>query len=238
MVKLFQENSMKNKILSSLLACLWLALGAQAQTAHQIMSSVKHRFDDIKDYTVTVTASVNMERMNIPEMKATMYFKQPDKMHVESKNFSMLPKEGMSLNPSEMLLKFDATLLKSEIRNGTLSHDLRLVSKAEKGKQVREYFVTVNGDACVVSHIESFPMPGRKITIDFTHAFFAEQYWLPTTMNLVYSSEQTDDAAPDSHSGKGRNIPRKGTASIRYTDYKINTGLPDTLFEKIPDAQK
>ena len=229
---------MRTALTFLLAACLGLAPAAQAQRAQQIVASVKHRFDDVKDYTVSITASVNLERMKIPEMKATLYFKQPDKIHIESKNFSMLPKEGMGLNPSDMLSKYDATLLKSEMRNSTMCYDLRLVSKAEKGKQVREYFVTVNGDAWVVSHIESFPMPGRKITIDFTHALVDDQYWLPTTISVNYSSEQTDEAAPEPQTGRQRNIPRKGTAFIRYSDYKVNTDLSDDIFDKKKEDKK
>jgi len=229
---------MRKTILFTLAVVLCLSLSAQAQTAQQIITNVKHRFDQVKDYTATITATVNMERMKIPEMKATVYFKQPDKMHIESKNFSMLPKEGLGMNPADMLAKYDATLLKSEKRNGVLFYELRLVTKAEKGKQVREYFVSVNGDAWVVSHIESFPMPGRKITIDFTHALVADQYWLPSTINVNYSSEQTDEPPADPQPGRQRSIPRKGSASVRYSDYKVNTGLSDDIFEKKNEPKK
>jgi hypothetical protein len=231
---------MSKRLCIILAACFCLGSTVHAQTAQQIIANVKQRFDQVKDYTVQITASVNLERMKIPEMKATLYFKQPDKMHIESKNFSMLPKESMGLTPSDMLAKFDATLLKSEKRGGTMFYDLRLVSKTEKGKQVREYFATVNGDAWVVSHIESFPMPGRKITIDFTHSLVADQYWLPLTITVNYSSEQSDDAPQEQpqQPGHGRNMPRKGTASVRYSDYKVNTGLSDEIFEKKKEEKK
>jgi len=223
-----------------LAACFILAPHTHAQTASQIVANVKQKFDQVKDYTVSIAARVDLERMKIPEMKATLYFKQPDKMHVESKNFSMLPKEGMGLNPSDMLLKYDASLLKSERRNGVMFYDLRLVSKTEKGKQVREYFVTVNGDAWVVSHIESFPMPGRKVTIDFTHALVDDQYWLPSTTDVNYSTEQAEDAPSEApqQQGRQRSMPRKGTASVKYTDYKVNTGLSDEIFEKKKEQKK
>jgi hypothetical protein len=225
---------------SFIIAVLLLAslVTAQAQTAQQVVARVKQRFDDVKDYTVSVTATVNMEKMKIPQMKATVYFKQPDKMHVESKNFAMLPKEGMGLNPSDMVTKFDATLLKSEKKTGVMFYELRLVSKVEKGKQTREYFITVNGDAWVVTHIESFPMPGRKITVDFTHALIADQYWLPITMAVNYTSEQSDENTADPQPGRQRSMPRAGTASVRYTDYKVNTGLSDDIFEKKKDEKK
>jgi hypothetical protein len=226
---------MKKYFLKTTALLLFSVCLLQAQTAEQIVKNVKQKFDQVKDYTVSITASVDMEKMKIPDMKATLYFKQPDKLHVESKNFSMLPREGMGLQPADMLSKFDASLIKTEKRDGVTFYDLRLVSKAEKGKQVREYFVTVNGDIWVVSHLESFPMPGRKIAIDFTHTLVADQYWLPSSMSVKYSSEQTDDSQqepPSPGPGRGRSMPRKGSAVVHYADYHVNTGLSDDVFEK------
>ncbi|HLP16591.1 MAG TPA: hypothetical protein VK470_10060 [Bacteroidota bacterium] len=232
----------KFSLILILLSCFLVSASSHAQTASQIVRNVKQRFDQVKDYTVSITASVNMERMKIPEMKATLYFKQPDKFHVESKNFSMLPKEGMSLNPSEMLEKFDASLIKSEKRNNTMFYNLRLISKPEKGKQVREYFVTVNGDLWVVSHIESFPMPGRKISIDFTHTLVADQYWLPSSLSIDYTTQTPSDSsegeAAQPPQGRGRMTPRSGSARVQYSDYKVNTGLSDSIFEKKKEEKK
>jgi hypothetical protein len=224
-----------------LLSLLFVHTSSNAQTAQQVLKNVKQKFDQVKDYTVSITATVSMEKMKVPEMKATLYFKQPDKIHVESKNFSMIPREGMGLSPADMLAKFDATLLKTEKRNGVQFYDLRLVSKTEKGKQVREYFITVNGDIWVVSHIESFPMPGRKIAIDFTHVLVADQYWLPSLTTVTYSTEQSDDSQaepPQNPPGGRRSMPRSGSATVRYSDYKVNTGLSDDLFEKKTEEKK
>ena len=100
---------------------LFSALHAQkngSNDAAGILQKVKQQFDAVNDYTAMLRAKVNMERLKIPEMNVKIYFKQPNKVHVESKNFAMLPKEGFALNPSDLLSKFDATLMTSEVREG------------------------------------------------------------------------------------------------------------------------
>ena len=87
---------------------------AQSITAAQILQKMKQQFDPVKDYTVTLNATVNMERMQIPEMIVTLYFKQPDKFHIEAKNFAMVPKEAIALNPTQLIDKFDATIAGTE----------------------------------------------------------------------------------------------------------------------------
>ena len=60
------------------------------------------------------------------------------------------------------------------------------------------------------------------------------------TISVNYTTEQTDDAAQDQpqQPGRGRNMPRKGTASVRYSEYKVNTGLSDEIFEKKKEDKK
>jgi outer membrane lipoprotein-sorting protein len=87
---------------------------SQSVDAAQILHNVKSQFDLVEDYTATLKVTVDMERMQIPEMFATIYFKQPDKFHIEAKNFAMVPREIVALNPAQLADKFDATVVGSE----------------------------------------------------------------------------------------------------------------------------
>ena len=40
-----------------------------------------------------------MEFLKVPDSEAKLYFKQPDKIHIESEGFAMLPKEGINFSP-------------------------------------------------------------------------------------------------------------------------------------------
>ena len=79
-------------ILIGAMAMLCVAgLSAQQLTAEKILLTMKSAADRVKDYSALLTATVQMERLKIPEMKVKIYFKEPDKIHIESKGFSMLP---------------------------------------------------------------------------------------------------------------------------------------------------
>ena len=95
---------MKNLVLIIVLF-LWGnagALLANPQTglsAEAVLSHVREPFESIHDYTVKIYAEISMPGMDIPPMDVKVYFKKPDRIHLESDGFAILPREGLFLNP-------------------------------------------------------------------------------------------------------------------------------------------
>ena len=219
-----------------ILSLAFLAVGfhsacSQSITAAEILQKMKGQFDLVKDYTATLKVTVDMERMQIPEMLVTIYFKQPDKTHIEAKNFAMVPREVTSLNPAQLIDKFDATVVETRQRDGVTVYKLRLLSKPEKGKPVRESYIWVDGARWVVTHFESTPSDVRKVTVNLEYEVVDGKYTLPSRIEARMDTQQPADSSAEKMYGPQR-PPRKGTASIIYSDYKVNTGLSDEIFKK------
>jgi outer membrane lipoprotein-sorting protein len=225
-----------------LLACALLMMtviqlsSAQTPTAPQILHNMKNQFDSVKDYTATLKVTVDMEKMQIPEMLVTIYFKQPDKIHIEAKDFAMVPREVVGLNPAQLIDKFDATVVGSERKENAMVYKLRLISRPEKGKPVRESFIWVDGSRWVVTHFESTPSDVRKVTVDLEYETVDGKYTLPSKIEARMDTQQPADSSAEKMYNPQR-LPRKGTATIIYSDYKVNTGLSDEIFEKKKDSK-
>ncbi len=209
---------------------------AQTPTAAEILHNMKSQFDLVKDYTATLKVAVDMEKMQIPEMFVTIYFKQPDKIHIEAKNFAMVPREIVGLNAAQLVDKFDATVVGSERRENVTVYKLRLVSKPEKGKPVRESYIWVDGARWVMIHYESKPSDVRKVAVDLEYETVDGKYTLPSRIEARMDTQQSPDSSAEKMYNPQR-LPRKGTASIMYSDYKVNTGLSDEIFEKKKDRK-
>ena len=213
------------------------ALYTQQNSAAEILQNVKAKFDAVNDYTATLTAKVDMERLRIPEMKIKVYFKQPGKVHIESKNFAMLPREGFALNPSDLLSKYDASLMSTEERGNVKYYRLRLVSKPEKNRPPHESFIWVDGSRWVVTELESTPAEGRTIKVIFDYTTVEGKYTLPVSMKASFNfSTSTDTLSQQMYSGRN-SMPRKGSVEISYSNYEVNTGLDDEIFEKKEQQQ-
>ena len=224
---------MRSKLQFILIAMSFFLHAALAQqvTAPQILENIKRQFESVQDYTVTLKVSVDMERMQIPEMIVTMFFKQPDKVHIESKNFAMIPREAVAFSPVQILQKFDATLVGTEEKDHVTYYRLRLVSKPEKGKPVRESYIIVDGSRWVVTHFESTPTEMRKILVDFEYTTIDTEYILPSKIDARLDAQPPADSTAERMYSPQR-LPRKGSIAILYSDYKVNTGLADEIFEK------
>ena len=109
---------------------------AQTPTAADILHNMKKQFETVKDYTAQLKVTVDMERMQIPEMLVKIYFKQPDKIHIEAKNFAMVPREIAGMNPAQFIDKFDATVVETGKKESV------------PGVQITAPLETGKGEAC------------------------------------------------------------------------------------------
>ncbi len=204
---------------------------AQSATAEQILQKVKNRFDLVKDYTATLKVTMDMERLQIPEMFVTVYFKQPDKVHIESRNFAMVPREIAGMNPSQFIDKYDATVSGTEWVGGAVTYKLRLVSKPVKGKPVHESYIWVDGTRWVITRYESTPSDVRKVAVDLEYETVDGMYMLPSKIEAHLDTQLPADSSAEKMYGSQR-LPRKGTVTILYSGYKVNAGLSDEIFQK------
>ena len=203
---------------------------AQQITAQKIMQNLKERFDGINDYTVTLDITPNIERFNTKEMHLRLYYKQPNKVHIESKGFVMIPRQLFESNPAQLLSKFDPILIETKKENDKTIYVLRLISKPEKNRPTIENYVTIDGDRWVILKLQAIPAEGRSIDIMFEYVTVDGKYILPSVMNASFNFGDVEDSMAKMKGFKG--MPTKGTVEIRYSNYKVNKGLSDEIFEE------
>jgi outer membrane lipoprotein-sorting protein len=230
-------------ILKALVLCTLLLGQASAQRAlklsdaDEILTKIGKRFDEVEDFSAVIDADINMERVQIPKMHAEVFFKKPDKVHFSSQSFLLVPREGIALNPSVFKEHYLATSVTRESAGGIRLMKLVLVAKDAKTR-LRALSMWVNPMFWIITKIETAPYEGRTLSMSFTYEFQQEKYWLPSKMVASFASDSDKmqkDSAPSLENqmeSAQRSMPRTGTVTIVYSDYKINIGLSDELFEK------
>jgi len=129
----------------------------------EILRKVEQTVEVVRDYTVEVQADVNMERMRIPKMQATMYYKRPNKIHFESTSFAMLPREGMMLDPTVLRESYVATVQESEVAEEKKVYKLQLAAMESKSR-LRQLYVWVDGSNWTIVKMETIlTLPKRAI---------------------------------------------------------------------------
>lgn len=210
-------------------------IGFAQPSGREILNRVEDHFNEIKDYITDAIVTIDMERLKIPQKKITIYFKQPDKFHLDADGFAMIPREGFGFNPAQFHSeRYDAILIGTDSVNGNKTYKLQLAAK-ESDTRLRQLFLWVDSNDWVIKKLESVPFERRLVTVTFDYGWVENKYFLPSNIVVEMkspSSEKEDNAEIRSGESMQRRLPRSGNITITFTKYLVNQNLPDTLFEK------
>jgi outer membrane lipoprotein-sorting protein len=126
---------------------------------------------------------------------------------------------------------------------GQILLKLQLAAK-ERTTRMRQLFLWVNTDRWTVERFETIPYEGRSLFVTFHQTALENGVFLPDTMRAEFGIATGE---PDTLSGVYQYKPqlremlgqvRSGSMTVVYSNYRINIGLPDNLFEKKPEEQK
>jgi outer membrane lipoprotein-sorting protein len=224
-------------------ACIiFLSAGdASAQLSGEaILDSVETCMAGVHDYTVKLVVTTDIERLKVPPMHVTMYFKQPDKVHFDSEGFALLPREGVAFSITHLRKRYAVDSVNEEMLNGEKTFKLTLLPAADRSS-LRRMFLYVNPSRWMPDRLASTLVNGREILATFTYQQI-EGHWLPSQLvvKMTSSEKDTTEMSPLDQSMPIPRPPlaRNGTVTIGYSDYRINTGLPDELFIPKEKARK
>ncbi len=224
------------KILLLFVLILTASVYSQNKDAGKILKNVKDRFEKVKDYQVDVVAKLDMEFVKVPESSATVYFKQPDKFKIVPKGFSMIPKQSMNFSPAQ-LLKGDYTsvFVRSEVLDKTKMDVVKIIPNADTSEVILST-MWIDQAESIIKKVETTTKHGGTVTTEFSYD--AKSIPLPAT--LKFSFNMGEVKIPDVNNAKendnkknmGRPTRIKGTVLMTYSNYKINKGVPDSIFEE------
>lgn len=211
---------------------------AQEKDPEKILDRVKQRFDKIKDYTVDATITVNIDIIKVPKSTAKIYFKQPDKIHLESEGFAMLPKAGLNFSPTKMLsAKHDAIHIRTEKINDR-DIDVVKVIPSDDTSEVIISTVWIDREEHVIAKMESTTKHAGTFQMEMK---YDGTYKIGLPSEVKFSFNQSDMQMPKqmmNDSNDPDDKPKKGSGGlkgnvvVKYYNYKVNTGLSDKLFEE------
>jgi outer membrane lipoprotein-sorting protein len=204
-----------------------------------ILARVVKGFAEVQDFSVTIDAEVKMERVQVPKMHAMMYFKMPDKVHFTSEGFLFVPRDAVIINPVVLSQRYDASFIGTDTIDGLKLFKLQLAAKEKKTK-LRQMYAWVDPVHWTIAKIETIPYEGRTLSTVFGYEFVREKFWLPSNMVVTFGSttegEKTENDSTsqpsDQFNHMQRSMPRNGIVTILYSNYKVNVGLDDAVFEE------
>jgi outer membrane lipoprotein-sorting protein len=215
---------------------LYVSVLSQGKDPYVILNKVKSNFERVKDYQVETLIKVNMDFIKVPDMKATIYFKQPDKLKLDSKEFAMLPRQAFNFSPTGLLNnKYNALYVGKDKIDGSTVDIIKVIPNSDSSGIILST-LWIDSEKNLVRKIESNGKRGStQIELKYDNSI---QYPLPNKISFSFDVPQMP-AMQDPRNKKvetekknEQKKPERGTVEITYTNYKVNKGLPDSIFEE------
>lgn len=197
-------------------------------TAKQILDRAAKPYDAVEDYIVDAKVAVESPSVHVPEMPVKVYFKQPDKLHLESRDgFAVLPKRGVIVgNPLRELMTMSELSVGGSER--VLGTDCWVIkgTHLQEGRSVQST-VWIDKKDWLVRQVYTDPEWGPSVKVKLWYSKVAKKYWLPRST----AAQIWPPPIPGSDSAKEK--PGRSTiVHIRFSKYRVNTGLGDEIFER------
>jgi hypothetical protein len=197
-----------------------------------ILKRVEEARSTVKDFTATLDIEAHLEQVNVPPMHVTMYFKQPDKVHFQGEGFAIVPKEVVSLSPAQFLKHFTVESVERDTVRGEKEFKLTLKSNDERIR-LRSASLYVHPDRWTIDRLAATLSDGRGLGAEFTHQRI-DGTWLPEALTISFTAPAPAPpplpAEEETPAPFRRPALRGGSIVVRYSGYRINTGLDDALF--------
>ncbi len=215
---------------------------AQNLKPEDVLDKVKENFEKVKDYEVDVKIKVDVNFLKVPESKATIFYKNPDKIRLKSEGFALLPKEGLNFSPYSFL-KGDYTSIfdKEKDVDGKPCYSIKIIPLGDRGDLILTTLL-IDKEKYIIRKIESTTKTNGTFSIDLKYDNNIK-YPLPSSMIFAFNVQKMqmpkeitgdiggEDSSEKENQHKGRTT--MGKVYINYSDYKVNEGIPDSVFEDV-----
>lgn len=211
------------KYLIIIFTLLFTGMYAQDIDPLIVLDSAQNKVQNIKSYTVDAIIDIDVDFLRMPSKEAKITYEYPNKLNIETKGFSMIPKYG--LRPfMKTIAKEDnmAIYAGMEQIEGNTCYIIKLLPRADGKIIMIKLWIRV--DDYLVARSETFTRRSGSFLIDFNY----DNIVLPSS--LVFSFEARGINIPWKFMGNSIEIDKTkmkeneikvGKVYINFSNYEI-----------------
>jgi hypothetical protein len=213
-------------------------LRAQA-TAESLLAAVRAKLEKVNDYEASGKMKTNVIFIKAPIASVKVYFKKPNRLRIHNEaGISFVPKGAININLGNLFADasgFDIIDMGKE--SGSALRVIKLLPRDDESDIVLTTLF-VDEKNSVIRKAKTTTRESGTYELEMTYgkyieygladkvifSFNTKEFKLPKGITFDY-----DDGSDDEDSGKSIK-DRKGKVEITYSEYKINKGVPDSVF--------
>lgn len=223
-----------------LVVFLGATLLLKAQTAEEVIAKVKAKLEKVNDYEAKGKMKTNVIFIKAPIANVKVFYKKPNKLRINNESgISFIPKGSMNINLNNIFINtegFDLIDIGKEEK--TAFRIIKLLPKDENSDVVLST-VYVDEQQSLIRKAKTTTKENGTYELEMTYGKYAawgladkvnfqfntKDYKLPKGITFDYD----DGSKKKTPSDKLKN--KKGQVEIVYSNYIINRGVSDTVFQ-------
>lgn len=218
----------------------FISVNLLAQNENDLVQKLKTKLDKVNDYQAKGKMKMNVSFINAPPAQVDIYYKKPNRFKVKKEGgISILPKGSVSININSLLIGSDFVTVPSGKENigETETTVVKLIPNDdnsdvvltklyidEKNLVVRKAVVTTRESGTYEIELEYGKFTTWGLPDKVIFSFNAKDYKMPKGITFEYE-KGGEKTTPEAMKNK------KGKVEITYSNYEINKGIPDSVFQ-------
>jgi hypothetical protein len=218
-------------LMSLIFAFMTTLLPPQGNDGARYLEKAIAKFDSVKDYIVDVKVHLELKAVQAPDMEAKVYYKEPDKVKVDSKGLFFMPKEVGLMNPKQFdPAKYVIDVIDTATIDGNPVVRISLTAKTDESRE-RNVILTIDMKNWLIVEISTAPYPGRQASAKISYGTF-DGFQMPVEIDVNLDVGKMNGEQRGFTPEHRRVDELKGKVEVYYSNYKINSGLSDDIFKK------
>ena len=222
-----------------ILTVLSTQVSVAQQNANAILNGVYAKLQKAKDYSVDVHIKVDMPFIRMLPVDAKIYSKQKDKFKVVSKSIAIVPRQGFD-QASKMLADTNAitTVIQGkEMLGASQAFIINVIPLADSSDLILAKLWIDAKENIILKSVLTTKSSGTILT-DYTYGA-QKAFGLPDKLLFTVDIKKfkipksiTADINNEAKEEDKSKEKKKGQILITLTNYQINKGIPDSVFQK------
>jgi hypothetical protein len=223
-----------------LLCMVCNAVMVNAQTPEELIQKIKEKLDKVNDYEAKGKMKMNVTFIKTPIADIKIYFKKPNKFRINNESgISLVPKGSVNISLAAVFsnssafdlidmgkeAKTNLRIIKLLPRDESSDVVLSTLYIDEKLLLVRRAKTTTKESGTYELEMTYGKYSGYGLADKAVFTFNVKDYRLPKGVTFDYD----DGTKPEKDTDKTKD--KKGRVEIIYSEYILNKGIPDNIFE-------
>ena len=212
-----------------------------SQDANVLLDKVVAKINTVKDYSVDALIRTNIPFIKLVPVKAKIYFKQKDKLKIVSKGIVILPKQGFT-DINTFLLKKNSYMA---VNGGTkmigdIKTSLITVIPTSENSEFVLAKLWIDPTNAVILTSQITTRSSGTVNVDYRYdsqinfglqselifEIDIKKFKMPKSVAADINNDKTKDKS------KKKTVDKKGIITIKLSNYIINKGINDAIFQK------